>query len=136
MYCDQSSMSNYILAYPDYCYNNYNGTSRTSTKYSNPNLLSYQGNGCEPSMVDATVSYPPGACQIDYTTSPATSSMLVLNFPKPPVVPVNTAAIVGATVGGFAAIALLDAMLYFFVPPQSQSQSDDPTMQAPKTGEF
>ena len=134
MYCNENSMSNYILAYPDYCYNNYNGTSRTSTKYTNPNLLSYQGNGCDPAAVDATVSYPPGSCQIDYSTSPATSSMLVLNFPKPPVVPLNTAAIVGATVGGFAAVALLDAMLYFFMPPQSQS--DDPTMQAQKSSEF
>lgn len=134
MYCDQSSMSFYRLAYPDKCYNNFNGTVRTSTQYVNPNLLSYKDNGCDIANVDTTVYMPPYACQIDYTTSPATSSMLVLNFPKPAVVPVNTAAIVGATVGGFAAIALLDAMLYFFVPPQSQS--DDPAMQAPKTGEF
>jgi len=127
-------MSNYILAYPDRCYNNFNGTSRTSTQYVNPNLLSYNANGCDPATIAESKSYPPYVCQIDYTTSPTTSSMLVLNYPKPPVVPVNTAAIVGATVGGFAAIALLDAMLYFFVPPQSQS--DDPAMQAQKSGEF
>ena len=127
-------MSQYRLAYPDRCYNNYNGTIRSSTKYTNPNLVSYSDNGCDPATIDATVYYPPGLCQVDYSTYPATSSMLVLNFPVVPKQPVNTAAIVGATVGGFAAIALLDAMLYFFVP--SQSESDDPAMQAPKTGEF
>eukprot|EP01032_Pedospumella_encystans_P012085 gene12085-14004_t len=97
MYCDPSTMNNYRLAYPNKCYNNFNGTSRTSTQYVNPNLLSYNDNGCDMANVAESMPFPPGVCQVDYTTSPATSSMLVLNFPKPPVVPVNTAAIVGAT---------------------------------------
>uniref|UniRef100_A0A7S3HSA8 Uncharacterized protein n=1 Tax=Spumella elongata TaxID=89044 RepID=A0A7S3HSA8_9STRA len=134
-YCDPNTMSQYRLAYPDRCYNNYNGTIRTSTQYINPDLLSYSENGCDPATIDVKVPYPPGVCQVDYSTSPATSSMLVLNFPVIPVVPIDLGTILGTTAAAFSTMAIANTLLYFFQPYLSEATQSS-GLQAGKPSEF
>jgi len=135
MYCDQSTMSSYRLAYPDRCYNNFDGENRTSTQYINPDLVTYSANGCDPATIDATVLYPPGVCQIDYSTSPATSSMLVLNYPVVPVVPIDLGTILGTTAAAFSTMAIANTLLYFFQPYLSEATQSS-NMQSEKPSEF
>ena len=128
-------MSQYRLAYPNRCYNNFDGENRTSTQYINPDLVSYSDNGCDPATIDATVPYPPGVCQVDYSTSPATSSMLVLNFPVIPVVPIDLGTILGTTAAAFSTMAIANTLLYFFQPYLSEATQSS-GLQAEKPSEF
>eukprot|EP01032_Pedospumella_encystans_P024948 gene24948-28206_t len=131
--CDRNTMNYYRLAFPNRCYNNYNGTSRTSTQYVNPDVTIYNANGCDMANVEETLSYPPGQCQVDAAAS--TSSMLVLNFPVIPVVPIDLGTILGTTAAAFSTMAIANTLLYFFQPYLTEATQSS-GLQAEKPSEF
>lgn len=150
--CDPNSLTfSQRLAYPNRCYNNFDGENRTSTQYLEPNLLSYKENGCDSMNIVGSEPYPPGMCQAGpYNPAYFTSYKLVLNHDEPAIQTLaptfmptsgpksNFDAIVGTTVAGFSAMAVLNTLLFFFQPPQSTSSSVNQVnpSQAEKPSEF
>jgi len=128
------------------CYNNYDGQSYTSTQYIEPNLLSYDAFGCDSAFLVGSEEYPLGYCK---STDSVTSCKLVMNSAPPSTSPTlyptdapsmskeDYDAIVGTTLAGFSAMAVLNTLLFFFQPPQDTSSvSQNSPTEAGKASEF
>jgi len=101
----------YRIGYENHCYSNFDGTDYTSGKYTNPDLYGYTSTGCLAVNLVSTTPAPSGNCQVNS----ATSSQKMTHYKNGSSDSLSAGAIAGIVIGTVAAVAIVAALLHFFV---------------------
>lgn len=119
-------MYSYRLGYQNRCYNNYDGSTYSSHKYSDETGHAYSQTGCQAADLISTTALPANICQVD---GPVYSEKYTLSSSGGGNGSGDTAVIVGAVVGSVGGLLLIALLVYFFVyraakTPMNQQQAE------------
>uniref|UniRef100_A0A7S3M730 Uncharacterized protein n=1 Tax=Spumella elongata TaxID=89044 RepID=A0A7S3M730_9STRA len=159
-YCNPNSVIYMLrLSFPYTCYNNFDGQNPTSTRWDLGYITTYSTFDCVPGTEIFSQYAPVNMCQngpsihsnqivVTDFAAPTAQPSMAPSMPTPsptdyptyfPTTPkVDYDAVVGTTLAGFSAMAVINTLLFFFQPPQdtsSVSQTSNPA-EAEKASEF